>query len=100
MKDIIVTLAKHLESGAKSEEWVGLDIGRFLSRAKVIVNPQRGGTKQRRAHYDSLFAQREFDSRYVLSVGDPFGARNLIAARHKLERRGYLLTPTRTKVTQ
>jgi hypothetical protein len=87
VKDIIVALAKHLESGFKMEEWVGLDTDRFLSHGRVILNPQRGGTKQRRAHYDSLFVQREFDSRYVLSVGDPFGASKLTVAIQKFERR-------------
>ena len=71
MKGIIVALAKHLESGAEIEQWVGLNLDQFLSREKVTSNPQRGGAKQRRVHYDSLFAERDFDSRYVLSVEDP-----------------------------
>ena len=98
VKDIVVTLAKHLESGIKIEEWVGLDIDRFMSHGRS--NLQRGGMKQRRAHYDSLFAQRESDSRYVLSVGDPFGARKLTAAIQKFERRGHLLTAAREKIAR
>ena len=69
MKEIIVTLAKHLDSGAKIGEWVGLNPDRFLSHGKIALNPQHGGMKQGRAHYDSLFAERDFDPRYVLSVG-------------------------------
>jgi len=76
VKDIIVALAQHLESGAKIEEWVGLNPDHFLSHEKVSWNPQRGGGKHRRAHYDSLFAERDFDSRYVLSVGDLFRVEN------------------------
>lgn len=84
MKDIIVALARLLGSGAKIEEWVGLNPDRFLSHEKVSWNPQGGGGKQRRAHYDSLFTEREFDSRYVLSVGDPQSSK-LTAAHQKLE---------------
>ena len=65
-------LAKHLDSGAKIEDWVGLNLDRFLSHGKVASNPQRGDVKQMRAHYDSLFAERDFDPRSVLSVGDVF----------------------------
>ena len=77
VKDIIVALAGHLNSGLKIEEWVGLNLNRFLSHDQVITDPQRGGTKRQRAHYDSLFAQREFDSRCVPSEVDLFGARKL-----------------------
>jgi hypothetical protein len=59
VKDIIILLAKHLESGARMEEWVGLDLDRFLSSGKVTSNPRVG--KQRRAHYGSLFAERDLD---------------------------------------
>jgi len=76
VKDVIVALAKHLESGLKIEEWVGLDTDRFMSHGKIALKPQLGDVKRRRARYESLFAQREFDSRYVLPVGDPFGAQN------------------------
>lgn len=100
MKDIIIALAKHLESGVKIEEWVGLDTDRFLSHGKTASKFQLGGTKPRRARYNSLFIQREFDSRYVLSVGDPFWSSKLTVASQKLERRGHLLTHTRAKVTQ
>ena len=100
MKDIIVALAKHLESGLKIEEWVGLDTDRFLSHGKVALKSQLGDVKRKRARYDSLFAQPEFDSGYVLSVGDPFRARKLTAAPQKLKRRGHLLTSTRAKATQ
>ena len=100
VKDIIVALAKHLESGLKIEEWVGLDTDRFLSRGKIALKPQLAGVKQRRARYESLFAQREFGSGYVLSVGDPFRARKLIVAPQKLKRRGHLHSSTRAKVTQ
>lgn len=72
VKGIIVALAKHLESGAKIEEWVGLNLDRFLSHEKATSNPQRGNAKQRRARYNSLFAERDFELRYVLSEGDPF----------------------------
>ena len=99
MKDIIVALAEHLDSGLKIEAWVGLDIDRFLSHERVITNPQRGGTKRQRAHYDSLFAQREFDPRCVPSGTNQFGARKLTVT-HKLERRGRLLTCARAKVAQ
>ena len=97
MKDIIVALAKHLESGVKIEKWVGLDLDRFLSHETVASNPQRGVMGKKRAHYDSLFAQREFDSGYVLSVGDLYEARKLTVAHQKLERRGHLLTHARAK---
>lgn len=79
MKGIIVALAKHLESGAKIEEWVGLDPDRFLNYGMGALNPQHGGAKRRRAHYDSLFAERDFESRYVLSVG----ARSKIDSEYK-----------------
>ena len=72
MKDIIVALAGHLDSGLKLEEWVGLDLDRFLNHDQVITDPQRGGTIRQQTHYDSLFAQREFDSRCVLSEVDLF----------------------------
>ena len=72
VEDVIVALAKHLESGAKIGEWVGLDLDRFLSHDTATSNLQRWDAKRRRAHYKSLFAERDFDSRYVLSVGDPF----------------------------
>lgn len=72
MKEIIVALAKHLDSGAKIGEWVGLNVDQFLSHGKIALNPQHGGMRQRRAHYDSLFAERDFDPRYVLSVGGTF----------------------------
>ena len=68
VKEIIVALGKHLESGAKIEEWVGLDLDQFLSHEKVTSNSQRRDVKQRRLHYDSLFAERDFDLRYVLLV--------------------------------
>lgn len=84
MKDIIVALAKHLGSGARIEEWVGLDFDRFLSRGKIALNPQAG--EQRRARYGSLFAQRDFDLKYVLSVGDLLEVKKLIATYQKLER--------------
>lgn len=100
VKDIIVALAKHLESGAKIEEWVGLDLDRFLSNEKVALDLQHRSGKQRRARYGSLFAEREFDSRYVLSVGDPFEVRKLTAAHQKFKRRGHLLTCARAKVTR
>ena len=61
VKDIIVTLAKHLESGAKIEEWVGLNLDRFLSGSKAALDPQ--AWKQRKTRYGSLFAQRDFDSK-------------------------------------
>lgn len=69
VKGIIVALAKHLESGAKIEEWVGLDPDLFLSRERATPNHQHGGAKQRRAHYDSLFAERDFELRYALLMG-------------------------------
>jgi hypothetical protein len=65
VKDIIVALAKHLESGASMEQWVGLDFDRFLNRGKATLKLQVG---KQRARYGSLFAQRDFDSKYVLSA--------------------------------
>ena len=59
VKDIITSLAKHLESGARMEEWVGLDLDRFLSDGKTTSNSRVG--RQRRAHYGSLFAERDLD---------------------------------------
>ena len=67
MKDIIVALAKHLESGAKMEQWVGLDFDRFLDRGKVALNLPVG---KQRARYGSLFARQDFDSKYVSSAGE------------------------------
>jgi hypothetical protein len=74
VKDIIVTLAKHLESGARMEEWVGLDLNRFSSRGKATLNLQAG--KQRRARYNSLFAQRDPALKYALLVGGLFEVQN------------------------
>lgn len=58
VKDIIVALAKHLDSGAGMESWVGLNLDLFLNSEKGVVNSYVG---KRRAHYGSLFAQRDFD---------------------------------------
>jgi hypothetical protein len=96
VKDIIVALAKHLESGVSMEKWVGLDLDRFLSHGKATLNPQAG--KQKRAHYGSLFAQRDFDSKYVLLVVTCSKSKLTVA--QQLERRGYLLEQARTKITQ
>ena len=97
MKDIIVALAKHLESGTRMEEWVGLNIDRFLSRGKVTVGSQVGN--QRRARYGSLFAQRDFDLRYVLSVGDLLEIQKTDSDTPK-PGRGYLLAYAREEVTR
>lgn len=99
MKDIIVALAEHLDSGLKIGAWVGLDIDRFLNHGQIIANPQHGGTKRQRAHYDSLFAQREFDPRCVPPEVNPFEDRKLTVS-HKFERPGHLLTQARAKVAQ
>ena len=98
VKDIIVALAKHLESGAKMEQWVGLDFDRFLNRGKVALNLPVG--KQRSARYGSLFARQDFDSKYVLSTGDLLRVRKLITTHPKLKRRGYPHPCTREKVTR
>lgn len=95
MKDIIVALAKHLDSGAGVESWVGLNLDRFLNTEKGAVNSHVG---KRRAHYGSLFAQRDFDLGCVSSTMCLFEAQRLTVTDQKLERRGYLLTPPRTEV--
>jgi hypothetical protein len=74
VKDIIVALARHLESGARIEAWVGLDLDRFLTRGKAALNPQVG--KERRARYGSLFAQREIDSKYARWCEDCFKSKH------------------------
>ena len=83
VKDIIVALAKHLESGSRMEEWVGLNLDRFLSRGKIALNPKTG----KRTRYNSLFLQRDFDTMYVLSARSPFQVQELITTHQKPKRR-------------
>lgn len=82
VKDIIVALAKHLDSGAGMDSWVGLDPDRFLNGERGVMNSHVG---KRKTRYGSLFAQRDFELGCVSSTLCSLEAQRLTVTNQKLE---------------